>query len=74
MGDSNRPPEADLMDTVAHMQLEVEALKCVQSGPSTSVARALPVQSKPAVFTSAKVPYNSLRSPYNSCPTWRGTH
>ena len=54
MGDSHRPPEADLMDMVVHLQLEV--LKCVQSGPSRSVAKALPVQFKPAVFTSTKVP------------------
>ena len=53
--DLYRPPEADLMDTVAHLQLEVEALKFVQSGPSTAT-KALPVQSKPAAFTSTKVP------------------
>ena len=56
MYDSNRPPEADLMDTVAYLQLEVEALKCVQSGPSTSATKTLPVQSKPVAFTSTKVP------------------
>ena len=43
MGDSYRPSKADLMDTVAHLQLEVEALMCVQSGPSTSATKALPV-------------------------------
>ena len=31
--DSDRSQEADLMDTVAHLQLEVEALKFVQSAP-----------------------------------------
>ena len=43
------------MDTVAHLQLEVEVLKCVQSWPSTSAMKVLPVQSKPAAFTSTKV-------------------
>ena len=28
--DSDRSPKPDLMDTVAHLQLEVEALKFVQ--------------------------------------------
>ena len=46
--DSHRSPEADLMDMVAHLQLEVEALKFVQSAP--------PVLSKPGAFTSTKVP------------------
>ena len=54
--DLHRPTEADLMDTVAQLQLEVDALKFVQSGPSTSATKALPVQSKPAAFTSTKVP------------------
>ena len=34
MYDSHGPPEADLMDTVAHLQLEVATLKSVQSEPS----------------------------------------
>ena len=83
---------------MAHLQLEVEVLKCVQSRLSMSATKALPVQSKPAAFTSTKVPKFSgvtswdqyrqvfdaiVRSngwddatvtPYNSCPTWRGTH
>ena len=53
---SYRSPEADLMDTVAHVQLEVEALKFVQSGPSTLDMKTLLVQSKPVAFTSTKVP------------------
>ena len=44
------------MNTVAHLQLEVEALKCVQSGPSTLDMKTLPVQSKPVAFASSKVP------------------
>ena len=56
MYDSIRSPEADLMDTVAHLQLEVEALKFVQSGTSTLNMKTLPVQSKPVAFTSTKVP------------------
>ena len=42
--DSIRSLEADLMDTVAHLQLEVEELKFVQSGPSTLAMKTLPVQ------------------------------
>ena len=38
--------EADLMDTVAHLQLEVEVLKCVQSTPPTLAVRTLPIPSK----------------------------
>ena len=53
--DLHRPPEANLIDTVAHLQLEVDALKFVQSGPSTSATKVPPVQSKRAAFTSAKV-------------------
>ena len=45
------------MDTVVHLQLEVEALKYVQSGPSKLAMKTLPVQSRPAVFTSTKVRY-----------------
>ena len=44
------------MDMVAHLQLEVEALKFVQLGPSTLAMKTLPVQSKPVAFTSTKVP------------------
>ena len=47
MYDSYWPPEADLMNMVVHLQLEVEVLKFVQSGPSTSATKSLPVQSKP---------------------------
>ena len=93
--DSIMSPEADLMDTLAHLQLEVEALKFVQSWPSTLAMKTLTVQSKPVAFTSTKVPKLSgmtswdqhrqvcrlfsgrmggttLRSPCNSCLTWRG--
>ena len=51
-----RPPEADLMDTVMQLQFEVDMLKFVQSGPSTSAMKAQLVQSKPVAFTSTKVP------------------
>ena len=74
--DSIRSPEADLMDTVAHLQLEVEALKFVQSGPSTLAIKTLPVQSKPVALCltllSGRMGGTTLRSPYNSCLTWRG--
>ena len=90
VNDSIRSPKADLM----HLQLEVAALKFVQSGPSTLAMKTLPIQSTPVAFTCTKVPNFSgvtswdqyrqvlsgrmggttLRSPYNSCITWRGTH
>ena len=54
--DSPRSPVAVLMDTVAHLQLEVEALKSVQAGPSTVASKTLPVRSKPVEFMSTKVP------------------
>ena len=54
--DSQRSPEADLMDTVVHLQLEVEALKFVQSAPPALAKRTLLTLSKPVVFTSTKVP------------------
>ena len=44
------------MDTVAHLQLEVEALKFVQSAPPALAKRTLLTLSKPVVFTSTKVP------------------
>ena len=43
------------MDTVEHLQLEVEALKFVQSGPSMLDMKTLPVQYEPVAFTSTKV-------------------
>ena len=49
--DSQRSPEAELMDTVAHLQLKVEALKFVQSAPLVLVKRTLSVLSKPVVFS-----------------------
>ena len=74
----HRPPEAHLMDTVMHLQLEVDALKFVQSGPSTS---APPVQSKPSAFTSTKVPKFSVVTSWDQYPqvfdaarTGRGTN
>ena len=51
--DFDRSPEADLMDTVAHLPLEVEVLKFVQSTPA---ALAVRTPSKPVAFTSTKVP------------------
>ena len=44
------------MDTVAHLQLEVEALRFVQSAPPVLAKRTLPALSKPMAFTSTKVP------------------
>ena len=44
------------MDTVAHLQLEVEALKFLQSAPTALARRTLPVLSKPVAFTATKVP------------------
>ena len=48
--------EAELMDTVAHPQLEVEALKFGQLGQSTLARQNSPVWSNPVVFRSTKVP------------------
>ena len=44
------------MDTVAHLQLEVEALKFVQSAPPALAMKSLLVPSKLLAFTSTKVP------------------
>ena len=54
--DFDRSPEANVMDTVVHLQLEVEVLKFVQSAPLALAMRTLPVPSKPVTFTSTKVP------------------
>ena len=54
--DFHMSPEADLMDTMTQLQLEVDALKFVQSGPSMLATETPPVQSKPASFTATKVP------------------
>ena len=54
--DPQRSLEADLMVTVAHLQLEVESLKFVQSAPPALAKRTLPALSKPVAFTSTKVP------------------
>ena len=48
--------EAELIDTVAHLQLEVEALKCEHLGQSTLARQTSPFLSKPVVFASTKVP------------------
>ena len=64
------PPDMPyMMDMVAHLQLEVEVLNCVQSRPSTSATKALLVQAKPAVFTSTKVPKFSGVTSINKCLT-----
>ena len=42
--DSIRSTEADLIDTVAHLHLEVQALTFVQSGPSTLAMKTLLVK------------------------------
>ena len=55
-GDAQRSLEADLMDTVAHLQLEVEVLKFVQSVPPALAKRTLSTLSKLVAFTSTKVP------------------
>ena len=54
--DPNQSSDAELIDTVAHLQLEVEALKCGQLGQSILVRQTSPVRSKPVVFTSTKLP------------------
>ena len=59
MHDSDRSPEADFMDTVAHLQLEVEVLKFVQSAPPALAKRTQPVMSKPVAFISTKVQWGN---------------
>ena len=54
--DPIRSSEAELMDTMAHLQLDVEALKFGQLGQPTLARQTSPVQSKLVVFTSTKVP------------------
>ena len=54
--DSFWSTEAQLTDSVTHLQWEVEALKLAQSEPSKLPQRGLPVQPKPVAFTSTKVP------------------
>ena len=51
-----RGPEALLMDTVARLQLEVEAMKSGTSGHQTLGGVTSPVQSRSVMFTSTKVP------------------
>ena len=50
--DYYRPQQANLMDTVAQLQFEIDALKFVQS---TSATGTPPVQPKPAAFMTTKV-------------------
>ena len=54
--DPTRAPEAEMMDTVTRLQLEVEALKFGPLGHSTLGGPTSLVRSKPMVFTSTKVP------------------
>ena len=54
--DPIRTPENVLMDTVACLQLEVEAMKCGTPGHQTLVRPTWPVLTKPVVFTSTRVP------------------
>ena len=54
--DPIRSSEAELMDTMAHLQLDVEALKFGQLGQSTLARQTPPIQSKLVGFTSTKVP------------------
>ena len=54
--DTIKSSEAELMDTVANLQLEVEALKFGQLGQSTLARHTSPVRSKPVVLTSTKAP------------------
>ena len=53
---SIRTPENVLMDTVACLQLEVEAMKCGTPGHQTLDRPTSPVRRKPVVFTSTRVP------------------
>ena len=54
--DPTRAPEAEFMDTVTRLPLEVEALKFGLLGHSTLGGATSPVRSKPMVFTSTKMP------------------
>ena len=54
--DSHRSPEAELIDMVAHLQLEIETLMFEQSAPSALAKKTRPTLSKPTAFTSTKVP------------------
>ena len=51
--DFHMPQQADLMDTVAQLQFEIDALKFVQPGQSTWATGTPPVQPKPAVFNES---------------------
>ena len=44
-----------LLADLAQIECEIDALKFVQSGPSTSATATSPVRSKPAAFTTAQV-------------------
>ena len=54
--DLTRGPEALLMDTMARLQLEVDAIKSRMPGHQTLGRLTSPVRSKPVMFTSTKVP------------------
>ena len=64
--DSSDPittPENVLMDTVARLQLEVEAMKCGMPGHQTLDRPTSPVRTKPVVFTSTSLPkFNGVTS------------
>ena len=51
-----RLPEAELIDTVPRLQLDVEEMKFGPIVHSTLGRPTSPVRSKPVVFTSTKVP------------------
>ena len=53
--DLTQTPGAVLMDTVARIQLEVEAMKFGLPGHQTLGRPTSPIRSKPVVFTSTKV-------------------
>ena len=48
-------PEAELIDTVAHLQLEIEALKFEQSAPPALAKKTRLTLSKTVAFTFTKV-------------------
>ena len=94
------PQQANLVDTVAQLQFEIEALKFGPPGPSTWPRGPMPAQPRPAAqpqtglgprkylcLVGRQVGTNidrylkllfvrmggtRVRSPYSSCPTWRG--
>ena len=65
--DYNRPQHADLMDTVAQLQLEIDAPKFVQPSQLTSATGTPPVQPNRAAITSSKVPKFSGVTSWDQC-------